>query len=96
MKFNLLSDKKRTVYIGLCIGIALIAVDNFLQFHNIPSGLSRWIAILGGIAIFWSIFSYYYIVVKRIKLNPSRLVGNTSFIILSALWGILMLWLNLS
>ena len=97
MKFNLLSDNKRIVPIASIIGIAMISMDIFLQYLNIALGRFWWTTGLGGFVILWSVFSYYYIIVeKNIKLNPSRMVGNISFLILSVLWGILLLWIYLS
>ena len=97
MKFNLLSNNERNVQIAIFVGIALISVDSFLLYLNIGSGQFWWTVVIGGIVVFWSTFSYYYIyVVEKIKLNPSWTVGNISFLILSVLWGILLIWLNLS
>lgn len=97
MKFNLLSNNKLIVNIGYIFGFAMIWVDIILHFLNIALGSFWWTTCFGGIIILWSIFSNYYIVVeKNINLNPSRMVGNLSFVILSVLWGILFLWIYLS
>lgn len=97
MKFNLLSDNKLIVNIASIIGFAMISVDIFLKFLNIALGSFWWTTGFGGFITLWSVFSYYYIIVeKNIKLNPSRMVGNISFLILSVLWGLLLLWIYLS
>lgn len=97
MKFNLLSDNKRNVLIAIFVGLSLINVDILIQYLNIGSGHFLWTSILGGIVIIWSIFSYYFIFAgEKITLNPSRMVGNISFLILSVSWVILWSWIYLS
>lgn len=97
MKFNLLSDNKIFVHIAFLIGILLMSVDDLLLFLNIALGRFWLTSVLGGIVTLWCIFSYYYIyIVEKMKLNPSRMIGNISFLILSVLWGIFSFWIYLS
>lgn len=97
MKFNLLSNNKLIVQTASVIGSVMIGVGMLLQFLNIALGHLWWTTGFGGFITLWSIFSYYYIIVeKNIKLNPSKMVGNISFLILSVLWGIFLIWINLS
>lgn len=47
----------------------------------------------GSIVVFWSAFSYTFVKAKESGTNPSRVLSNISFLVLSAFWSIFLTWI---
>ena len=48
---------------------------------------------LGSIVVFWSVFSYAFVKAKEFGTNPSRVMSNISFLVLSTFWSIFLTWI---
>ena len=70
----------------LCVGVAM-QVTSFIEIHSL------WVIGIGFLLQIWGAFSYIFVIAKSSGYNPSKVIANISFLVLTAFWSLLLFWI---
>ena len=93
MHYSLFSDNKRFVNVIMLLGAIMLVTGVGMQITGIVARYSLWLLGLGLILQFWSAFSYIFVKTKTSDSNPSKVIANISFLVLTGFWTLLFFWI---
>ena len=93
MKYTLFSDDRRLVNILMLIGGILLCVGVAMQVTSFIEKHSLWVMGIGCLLQIWGAFSYIFVKAKLSGYNPSKVIANISFLVLTAFWSLLFFWI---
>ena len=93
MHYSLFSDNKKFVNVIMLLGAIMLVTGVGMQITGIVARHSLWLLGLAAILQIWSVFSYIFVIAKTSGFNPSKVIANISFLVLTSIWTLLFFWI---